>query len=470
MNGNSRTEPKAKFARVDLKKYLQGDWPQQKRSAAANITIAEEELKRAQDRVKWTQKLEAQGFVTRGDLEADQLAVKKAGLRLEEARESLHILQEFEYPKRKEELEAAVEEAEQELGRVKHKANAQVLQKEANLRAREATHGLQVQKLEKLKEQKRNCRIVAPAPGLVVYYTERSRRGSSESQIEEGAMVRERQGLITLPDISAMRVDVKIHESAVDKLRVGQRTYVTVDALPGKRFLAHVKSVALVPDSQSSWLNPNLKVYSTGIVIDSDAALLKPGMSAAVEIIVAELKDVVTVPIQAVVSEQGRPGCYVPRADHVELRAVRIGLANDEYIVIEEGVAPGERVLFAEPEPTARVVRIGFDRIQATAETIATLPRSKEIPEEGGSKSGPGASAAGGKAPGRGGEEREPGGRTGREGGSSDWRERTKNMTPKEREAMRKRVEERMKNMTPEEREQVKQRRRARRPEGGGPR
>lgn len=459
-------ELKVKFAKVDLKKYLQGDWPQQKRSAGAAITIAEEELKRANDRLKWTQKLEKEGFVTRSELEADQLSVKKAELKLEEARESLHILEEYENPKKEEQLAAAVEETDQELGRVKHKASAQILQKEASLRAHEATYKLQVQKLDKLKEQKARCRICAPAPGLVVYYAESRRFRASESAIEEGAVVRERQKIITLPDVSKMRVDVKVHESAVDKVSQGQKVYVTVDALPGKRFLAHVKSVALVSDSQSSYLNPDLKVYSTVVVIDSDASMLKPGMSASVEIIVAELKEVISVPIQAVVSDQGQPCCYVPRGDHVELRAIRIGLANDEYVVLEEGIEPGERVLLYAPEPTAKVRKVGFDRIQSGPETVAVVAPLSDGAGSGASEKGEKISARPPEGPSAGGGERAG---TGRDRGS-DWSERMRNMNPEEREAARKRFEERMKNMTPEEREQMQQRRQRRgRPDGAGP-
>ena len=446
-------ELKIKFARVDLTKYLEGDWPQQKRSAEAEITIAEEELKRANDRVKWTQKLEKEGFVTRSELEADALAVKKAELKLEEKRESLHILQKYEYPKKKEVLEADVEEAEQEFGRVKHKASAQILQEEANLRAREATYELQARKLEKLKEQKAKCRILAPAAGLVVYYAESNRWRSAESAIEEGAMLRERQKIITLPDISGMRVDIKVHETAVDKVHPEQRAFVSIDALPDKRFVGHVKSVAPVPDSQSSWLNPDLKVYSTEILIDSDATMLKPGMSASVEIIVAELKDVTKVPMQSVVSQQGQTCCYVSKGGRIELRAVRIGLANNEYIVVEEGLEPGERVLLYAPEPAAKVVKVGFDRVSSATETVSLAPRSEEARAPGTERADETVSAdPAGPQPStddkarEGGEDRE------------SRRKRFQNMTPEEREAARKRMEERMKNMTPEEREQMRKR------------
>ena len=479
---------KIRFANIDQKKYIEGDWPQKNRSAEAEITITKEELERARDRLKWTAKLEKEGFVTRSELQADQLVVKKAELKHDQSKETLRILEKYEYPKRLEELQASLDESEHELGRIKHKARAQILQKDAALRAKQATCALQEQKLEKLQEQKKKCRIAAPAPGLVVYFSERSRHGSSQSQIEEGAMVRQRQKIITLPDVSIMRVDVKVHESAVDKVRKNQKTYITVDALPGKRFVGHVKSVGLVPDSQSFWLNPDLKVYNTEVIIDSEVSELKPGMTASVEIIVAELKDVLTVPVQAVVSRQGLPSCYVPAGDHIEMRAVRVGMANEQYVVIKEGVEIGEQVLLFEPEPGILVDPIGFDTIQSGPETVA-VAKDRKIDSEnateavgdhpgrgvasrqgrhppGGGQSGSWRERANTAAPSGGSEGRRPwenrgeghDGGEGRPGGGGSWQERMQNMSAEERAAMQKRIEERMKNMTPEQREQMQKR------------
>ena len=381
-------ELKLEFAGIDLKKYVEGDWPQEKREAQAEITIAEEELKRARNKLKWTEKLEGEGFVTRSELEADALAVKKAELDLVRAREKLRILEKYAYPRKLKELESKVEEAKRELARVNHKARAQLLQKQADLRAKQATFALEEQKLTKIKDQIDKCRIAAPAPGLVVYFSGRwGRRWGASEIIQEGTMVRQRQKMITLPDVSAMRVEVSIHESAVDKVKPDQKVSITVDALPTRRFEAHVKSVAAIADSQSSWLNPDLKKYRTEVHIDSEPEGLKPGMSAKVEIVVAELKNVVNVPIQAVTEHQKRECCYVVVDDHLEMRVVKLGMADDKRVVVEEGLAPGERVLLYAPEPGHKIVKVGFDK---------PLPEPKEparptrpTPGEKGRRRGP---------------------------------------------------------------------------------
>ena len=77
-------------------------------------------------------------------------------------------------------------------------------------------------KEKKLERQIAACEIKAPADGLVVYANDPNRAfGSSQPQIEEGATVRERQKIFSLPDITRMQVNTKVHESQIDKLEPG---------------------------------------------------------------------------------------------------------------------------------------------------------------------------------------------------------------------------------------------------------
>ena len=85
--------------------------------------------------------------------------------------------------------------------------------------AKQATWELEKAKEAKLEKQIANCKLNAPIDGLVVYANDPSRGfGSNQPQIEEGATVRERQKIISLPDISRMQVNTKVHESQIDKI------------------------------------------------------------------------------------------------------------------------------------------------------------------------------------------------------------------------------------------------------------
>ena len=96
-------------------------------------------------------------------------------------------------------------------------------------------------------------------------------------------------------------------------------------------------------------MNPDLKVYSTDILIDGTHDFLKTGMSAKVEIIIKELKDVISVPIQAVINQEGKKICYVAKGNRSQAREVATGDFNDNFVEITQGLSPGEKVLLNPP-------------------------------------------------------------------------------------------------------------------------
>ncbi|MBI3845716.1 MAG: efflux RND transporter periplasmic adaptor subunit [Planctomycetes bacterium] len=345
----------AEFADKDLEKYRDGDWPQQQRDAQGDIAIADEELKRAIDRSQWSEKLAANGYISDSELEADRLAVKKRTLDLELAKGKARVLEAYTNPKELKRLQASAEEKKADLERVKQRAAAMLAQTDADLKAKEEANELEKIRLDKWEDQFKKATIHAPASGMVVYATTNpSSRSSSrtESPIQEGANVRENEVIVTLPDLSKMIADVKVHESALDRVKKGQPAIVTVDALPSEPFHGKVNRVALLPDAQSSWLNPDLKVYTTEIRLAGDTSMLRPGMSCSVEIVADDLTDVLYVPVQSVQPRDNEHVAFVVGAGGVpEPRAVEVGEHNEEFVVITKGLAEGDRVLLAPPPP-----------------------------------------------------------------------------------------------------------------------
>ena len=190
--------------------------------------------------------------------------------------------------------------------------------------------------------------IRAPQDGLVVYQISDS-HFSSESLIEGGAVVRNRQELIKLPDLSRMKVVVKVHESHVNMIRPGLPAFVMLDSMPDERFRGVVEKVAPLPDTQARWGNPNLKVYNTDIYLTDTLPNVKPGVSAKAEIIVTNIANALSVPIQAIATHKGKPAAYVVKGGQSEPRPVEVGMFNTKYIEITKGLKPGERVLLSPP-------------------------------------------------------------------------------------------------------------------------
>ncbi len=447
------------FAKVDLKKYVEGEWRQQKAKAEADLAIANEEVSRASDKLSWTQKLYERGFATRSELEADQLASKKRELDAEQAQLALDVLLTHTHPKDLRKLEAARDESVRKLDRVQSKAKSEIAQKFAELAAKQATYDLQKEQLAKLYSQLENSRIKAPSPGMVVYASSRYDADPDEL-IQEGASVHFREDIISLPDVSKMVVNTKIHESEVSRIHAGLRAEVRLDSQPETAYWGTVSKIAILPDNQGRWFQPDSRVYNTQIILDGTNTDLRPGKAAQVEIVIEELKNVLYVPNQAVTAIGNQQVCYVASTLGNEQRPVATGPSNSKFIMIEKGLQEAEHVLLYPPmtppggSPVApwKGEEPAQDPGRPAGEPPAVAPagqqpavRPDEIAEAP-RLSGIGADAAvsstteaGNGAPAMG-----PGGR--------------RNLTPEQIAERRKRMEERMKNMTPEQRAAMQQR------------
>lgn len=408
-------ELKVLFAESDLEKYIEGDVHQLLKTATNAIFLAAEELKQAEDRLKWTVELKKQDFVTQTELEKDELAKKRAQIALEKAETELGLLTKYDIPKRKLQLQANLDAAKKEMERIRQRGEAAIAQYEQTVSSRKRALDIQKEKLDEHIQQLALTRILAPQDGMVVYpFSESQRYGGSSSAIEEGAVVRQRQELIKLPDTSQMLVEIKVHESYVNQIRPGLTAHVTVDSLPDMSFDAVIRKVGVLPDTTSRYSNPNLKVYATEVLITDDLPDIKPGVSARAEIVITNLHDVITVPIQAVTTLRGKQVCYLAAGSEPVPTPVEVGLYNDKFIEIKSGLREGDRILLAPPLTTDE------GPADAKSDRAARKERKEGSPSEGapanGAVPGPATDSKGAPA-GPGGERKREGGPWTRENG-----------------------------------------------------
>ena len=388
-----------------------GEAGQRLRKLENDLVMAREELGLAEANLEGTERLAAKQFVTKTELENEQLKVKGSKISVESAETSMDLYVRYEFLKESEQLLSDYEEALQKLERARKLAVSKLAQSEAKLRSTEARYTLQAQKRNEIQEQIEKCKLAAERPGLVVYGGGEERYFRGEDQIEEGATVRERQKIITIPDMTQMSVKVKVHESAIKNVEKGQKASVSVDAYPDKHLGGEVTKVAVLPDSQNRWMNPDVKVYETVIRIEGPHDWLKPGMSAQVEILVKELPDVLYVPIQSVAPSNGQRVCYVAGLGGPKRRVVETGEYNNEFIEIRKGLEEGEDVLLraptepeeaeqappapAGPEDPAQEPRQEQPREEATPRPPAPPEDTAERPpREVGGRAAPGQSGA----------------------------------------------------------------------------
>lgn len=339
-------ELQVKLAEIDVKSYdneeggtfqieLQNIDMEIQTARAAQL-IAESD----KDAIEELRKL---GYKSKGDFEAAKLDLLQANSRLASQMARSRQLQLYDYEKQKLVLQGALDTAKRSLDQVRLNNESELAQAEAAKDSANRAYEKEKERYERYQEQLDKCKIYAPQSGMVAYAMENGRRGSS-SVIEEGAFVRQRQQILTIPDLSSMQVNTAVHESVLDKVQKGLKATVRVDAFPELRLTGTVDTVAVLPD-QGGWLSSDTKVYKTIVTIDDETVQLKPGMTAVVEIDIETLYDVLSVPIQAIVQRGRMNWCYVKVDGKIQRRDVKLGETNDKFVEVKDGLQEGDIVV-----------------------------------------------------------------------------------------------------------------------------
>ena len=316
-------------AGLALEEYESGTFLEQKEQLESALFVAQENVRRAEEYLQYSQRLAERGYIPEVQLEADRFAVEKARKEKEVADTKLTVLRKFTRAKVLTGLKADVGTAK------------------ARLDSRTKTLQLDDVRLKEIEGQIKNCVMMASVAGQVVHANDRDRRGSSgDLLIEEGRPVRERQVIIRLPDPTKMRVIAKVHESRISHVAVGTQAKVVLDALPELELTGNVSAVSEYPLPSVSVYTAHVKEYAVEVDIIDPPEGLRPGMSAQVAIMVARETEAMTVPIQAVVGRAGRQFAAVLNADGTtESRELEIGHINEEAVVVLNGLSAGESVI-----------------------------------------------------------------------------------------------------------------------------
>lgn len=335
---------------ADIATLGDGEAGQKLRKLEDDFVLSKKELGLSETQFEGTQRLAEKEFVTKTEVENEQLKVERNQIGLQSAETSKELFIKYEFPKQAEKLLSDYRESLRKLERAKKLAISKLAQAEAQLKSSEARYSLQSQKREKLQDQIGKCKIKATRTGLVVYGGGDRRYWGGDEEIKEGTIIRERQEILTIPDLTRMCVKVKIHESAIKQIAKGQKAKITIDAFPDEVLAGEVVKVGVLPDSQNRWMNPDVKVYEVEVSIVGSHDWLKPGLTAQVEIMVKEIPDILYVPIQAVVPSNGDRVCYLARTiGDPERRIVQTGEFNNEFIQIKDGIKEGDVVLLRAP-------------------------------------------------------------------------------------------------------------------------
>ncbi len=190
--------------------------------------------------------------------------------------------------------------------------------------------------------------IIAPASGVVI-----------NKLVEPGTTVAASFQTPNLFEIAAdttrMQVEASVDEADIGQVRDGQAVRFTVDSYPGETFAAVVRQIR-----KAATETQNVVSYLVILDVDNKEGKLLPGMTANVEIITGEVKNVVRVPTTALrfrpreadrpsdkAPPPGTPIVFVATADSYKpaRRIVKLGLQGEDYVEVIDGLAPGDKIV-----------------------------------------------------------------------------------------------------------------------------
>ena len=373
---------------LDFSKYAtldslgDGEAKQKLRQLDDALQTAQKDLGQASTTLDGTRRLYDKGFVAKTEITRDEISYDSAVLKVKSSETDRALFLSYEFPRTAEQDLSKFAEGVRLLDKANHAALSKLAQARAKLNSARGQYQVQWRQKKDLEDQLDKCVLVAQKSGLVVYGGDDQNSYSGQDPIREGATVRERQTIITIPDLHRMSVNVKIHESYIKKIKVGQKARITVDAYPDQPLMGEVTVVGVLPDSQNRWLNPDLKVYLTTVTIGGTNNWLKPGMSAKVEILVDHLDDVVYVPVQSIVAANGKQYCFANSFGKPDRREVQVGEFNDEFIEIKSGLKQGELVLLNPPDVPDEGKPAESKPLEPETKPSSTVAAGAEKPEK----------------------------------------------------------------------------------------
>lgn len=212
--------------------------------------------------------------------------------------------------------------------------------------------------------------------------------------VSVGDFVKDGAELVVLEDNSSMKVDLRLPERLVGRLKKGQELSIQIDALPGKKYAAKIDAI----DVQ---VEPNGRSLLARAKVNNPDGQLRSGMFARAQVVLDERPQALVVPEEAI----------VPSGN--DLIVIKVDQGKAQRIKVKAGIRKDGKVELADPGTIAegdQIVVAGQMRVQREGQEVRIIDPNRRGPPGGGGAPGaggppgaagapPGAAPPGGPAP-----------------------------------------------------------------------
>jgi multidrug efflux pump subunit AcrA (membrane-fusion protein) len=241
-------------------------------------------------------------------------------------------------------------------------------QVETSIESRKISHEADLERLAQKKDKSQRdvvqaknylskMVIVAPIDGIVNVLPN-FRSGGSFGQtppaFKEGDRAWTGAAIAEIPDLSEMRMELKLEEVDRGKMKLGELVRIRVDAIPEKEFTATLDWISPIAALIFKGWGSSDKVFPCRATLKNLDPRLRPGMSASAEIIIEREPNALLIPSRASFLQKGKPAVYVQKGKQFSIRTIAVGRRNEEDLVVLSGLKEGELVTLESPAEAAK--------------------------------------------------------------------------------------------------------------------
>ena len=265
----------------------------------------------------------------------------------------------YESPAVQRQAEIELDRAKRQLTQETKNYQTKVKQSEAQLREVETELQKKRNEIVKIRQLMAQFTVYAPDQGMIIY-----RRNWDGSKITEGGQISAWSPVVAeLPDFSVMESVTYVNEVDIQKIELGQIVQIGLDAVPDKVLTGIVTNVANIGEQRKNY---DSKVFEVVIEINESDSLLRPAMTTSNRIKIASVENALSVPLETIHAEDSLTFVYKREGLDVVLQEVKIGLVNENEVIIERGLNDKDELYLSVPSDTSGIdlIRISSDGVK----------------------------------------------------------------------------------------------------------
>lgn len=327
-------------AQANLDRLVAGNRPQEVAQAQAQLTSAQANLRQAELTFNQNQQLYSTGAISQRELDTSRTGLETAKAQVEQSRQALNLQQSGTRPEEIAAARAQVEQLRQALSLQRSGSRAEDIAA-ARAQVMNAEGALQT-----VQTQISDTVIRAPFSGVITRkfadpgaFVTPTTSSSAESSATSSSI---------LALASTNRIEAKVAETSIPKIKVGLPVKITADAYPNQTFQGKVIQVAT-----QSTVEQNVTNFEVKTSVSDAKNLLQAGMNVSVEFQVGTLSNALIIPTVAIVRQEQGTGVYVVgRGENrrPQFQPITTSVTVDDKTVVASGLDEGDRVLLSFPQ------------------------------------------------------------------------------------------------------------------------